>query len=56
MILDDIRAWPEKLQAGAQLAQDFYNQYQDKLPKNIKKIAFFGMGGSGIAGRVVKTF
>lgn len=56
MILDDIRAWPEKLQAGEQLAQDFYNQYQASLPSNIKNVAFFGMGGSGIAGRVVKTF
>ena len=55
-MLNEITLWPQKLKDGLDLAHNFYFQNSVKLPKNIKKIAFFGMGGSGIAGRIVKTF
>ncbi len=56
MMLKEIALWPQKLQEGLQLAKDFMNRYESRIPKHIKKIAFVGMGGSGIAGRIVKTF
>ncbi len=55
MMLHDIAQWQKKLATGAQLGKDFYQQHVDKLPTKIKKIAFVGMGGSGIAGRIIKT-
>lgn len=56
MVLKDITLWPEKLKEGLDLGLNFYEAANVKLPKHIKKIAFVGMGGSGIAGRIVKTF
>lgn len=56
MMLKELTLWPQKLREGRQLALDFIATYKTRLPKNIKKIAFVGMGGSGIAGRIVKTF
>lgn len=56
MMLKDLTLWPQKLKDGLQLSKDFMSQYEKRIPKNIKKIAFVGMGGSGIAGRIVKTF
>jgi glucose/mannose-6-phosphate isomerase len=47
--------WPEKLSTGLELAQDFWKQFGPRFSKPIKKIAFVGMGGSGIAGRIIKT-
>lgn len=55
MMLQDIARWQEKLVAGSHLGKSFYAQYAPRLPQKIKKIAFVGMGGSGIAGRLVKT-
>jgi glucose/mannose-6-phosphate isomerase len=55
-MLNDLKLWPQKLSKGLELAEEFYLENVDNLPKNIKKIAFFGMGGSGIAGRIIKTF
>jgi len=56
MIKKDLLLWPEKLQVGLDLAQRFCKEYENKIYKKPRKIAFIGMGGSGIAGRVVKTF
>ncbi|MFH1832052.1 MAG: SIS domain-containing protein [bacterium] len=56
MILDDICTWPKKLKTGVELAESFYEVQGDLLPKNIKNVVFLGMGGSGIVGRMIKTF
>lgn len=56
MMLKEITLWASKLQDGLQLADSFYEMHGAKLPKNIKKIVFVGMGGSGIAGKIFKTF
>ncbi len=55
-MINELTLWPKKLKDGLDLAHNFYFENKSKLPKNIKQIAFFGMGGSGIAGRIVKTF
>jgi glucose/mannose-6-phosphate isomerase len=55
-MLDEFTLWSQKLKDGLQLAHDFHYNNSERLPKNIKKIVFLGMGGSGIAGRIVKTF
>lgn len=56
MMLKDLSLWSNKLKEGLQLAHSFYDDYGAGLPKNVKKIAFVGMGGSGIAGKIIKTF
>lgn len=38
------------------LAENFHKEYKNTLPNNFSTIAFAGMGGSGIAGRMLKTF
>jgi glucose/mannose-6-phosphate isomerase len=55
-MLEEVTLWGKKLKDGMQLAHDFHFEHSAQLPKHIKKIAFVGMGGSGIAGHVVKTF
>ena len=55
-MFEELRRWPQKLEDGRELASDFYTREKGKLPTNVQKIAFVGMGGSGIAGRIVKTF
>lgn len=55
MMQKDLLMWPEKLRIGLELALDCWGQFGGRLAKPIKKIAFIGMGGSGIAGRIVKT-
>lgn len=55
MMQKDLLQWPEKLSTGLELAQDFWKQFGPRFSKPIKKIAFVGMGGSGIAGRIIKT-
>lgn len=55
-MLKELDMWSKKLKDGLELAHDFVYKNKAKLPTNIKKIAFVGMGGSGIAGRIVKTF
>jgi len=55
-MIEELKLWSKKLKDGLQLANDFHYEHSGQLPKNIKKIFFFGMGGSGIAGRIVKTF
>lgn len=55
-MLNELTLWPQKLTDGQTLAQDFFEQYAGMLPKSVKKIVFVGMGGSGIAGRIMKTF
>jgi glucose/mannose-6-phosphate isomerase len=54
-MLKDLVLWSQKLKDGFDLAHNFYFEHKSKLPKNVKKVAFFGMGGSGIAGRILKT-
>jgi len=56
MMLKDFSLWSQKLKDGFQLAQDFYKNNSGRILKAQKKIAFVGMGGSGIAGRIIKTF
>ena len=56
MMLKDFSLWTQKLKDGFSLADDFFKNYGDRVLKNPRKIAFVGMGGSGIAGRIVKTF
>lgn len=56
MMQKDLLMWPEKLKAGLELAEGFWGQFGARLAKPVKKIAFIGMGGSGIAGRIIKTF
>ncbi|MFA6263763.1 MAG: SIS domain-containing protein [Candidatus Babeliales bacterium] len=56
MMLKELSLWAEKLKEGVQLAHSFHEDYGPGLPKQIKKIAFVGMGGSGVAGRIIKTF
>jgi glucose/mannose-6-phosphate isomerase len=55
-MLKEFSLWGQKLQDGFSLADDFFKNYGSRILKNPKKIAFVGMGGSGIAGRIVKTF
>jgi glucose/mannose-6-phosphate isomerase len=55
-MLKDFAFWPQKLKDGISLAQDFHKKNSAQFKKPFSKIAFFGMGGSGIAGRIVKTF
>lgn len=55
-MLKDFSLWSQKLKEGFQLAQDFYKNNAGGLLRDPKKIAFVGMGGSGIAGRMIKTF
>ena len=52
MFLNDIATWPTRLTAGADLAKELLRT--TKLPASIQKIAFVGMGGSGIAGRIIQ--
>lgn len=56
MMIKEFLLWSQKLKNGYQLAQDFYASHSGRLLKSPKKIAFVGMGGSGIAGRIIKTF
>ncbi|MCB9493096.1 MAG: SIS domain-containing protein [Epsilonproteobacteria bacterium] len=55
-MLQELTAWPDKLQAGQDLAYTFFRSYQKKMPKDVTKVVFVGMGGSGIVGRIAKTF
>lgn len=55
-MLDEITLWPKKLKDGCDIAHNFHYEHKSQLPKNIKKILFVGMGASGIAGRIIKTF
>ncbi|KKQ33387.1 MAG: Bifunctional phosphoglucose/phosphomannose isomerase [candidate division TM6 bacterium GW2011_GWF2_37_49] len=56
MMIKEFLLWSQKLRNGFQLAQDFYTSHSGRILKSPKKIAFVGMGGSGIAGRIIKTF
>lgn len=55
MMLKELTLWTQKLKDGRQLAHSFFQDYGNNLPHNISKIAFVGMGGSGIAGKIFKT-
>ncbi|MBU1007753.1 SIS domain-containing protein [Candidatus Dependentiae bacterium] len=55
-MLEEVTLWPKKLKDGLDIAHNFHYQHGAQLPRNINKIIFVGMGGSGIAGRIVKTF
>lgn len=52
----EFNLWQKKLKDGLDIAHNFHFDYAKRLPKNINKIIFFGIGGSGVVGRVVKTF
>jgi len=58
MMLQELMLWSQKLKEGQELARDFYKQHGRFYGPHItfKKVAFVGMGGSGIAGRIVKSF
>lgn len=55
MMLQEIGLWTQKLQQGYSVAKEFCKQQKTFLAQDIKKIAFVGMGGSGIAGRIIQT-
>lgn len=55
-MLKELSLWTHKIKEGMQLADGFYQAHGAALPKNIKKIVFVGMGGSGVAGRIMTTF
>jgi glucose/mannose-6-phosphate isomerase len=55
-MLEEVTLWPKKLKDGLDSAHNFHYKFSAQLPKEINKILFVGMGGSGIAGRIVKTF
>jgi len=55
-MLEEVTLWPKKLKEGLDIAHNFHYQHSAQLPQNVTKILFVGMGGSGIAGRVIKTF
>lgn len=53
-MLSELQIWSTKLKDGWDLAHDFYFQSGKDLPAVIRHVAFMGMGGSGIAGRIAK--
>jgi glucose/mannose-6-phosphate isomerase len=55
-MLKDFTLWPQKLKDGLALSKDFHKEYGSQFRQKFTKIAFVGMGGSGIAGRIIKTF
>jgi glucose/mannose-6-phosphate isomerase len=55
-MLRELKLWPQKIREGLDIAHNFHFEHSKSLPKNVKKIVFFGMGGSGISGRIIKTF
>jgi len=55
MMLKELSLWSQKLNDGQALAQEFLKKYADRVPSQVKKLVFVGMGGSGIAGRIMKT-
>lgn len=56
MMLKELNLWSVKVRDGISLAKDFYTDFGARLPKHPKKVLFVGMGGSGIAGRIMKVF
>lgn len=56
IIFQNLPLWPERLTHGAEIADLYYQQMKETLPKEIKHLVFVGMGGSGIAGRIIQTF
>ena len=54
-MLQELLRWPQKLEQGVELAQQAIKAHGELLLAPYKKIAFVGMGGSGIAGRIFKT-
>jgi glucose/mannose-6-phosphate isomerase len=55
-MLKELNLWSVKVRDGVSLAKDFYTDFGSRLPKHPKKVLFVGMGGSGIAGRIMKGF
>lgn len=55
-MIGELRLWPKKLEDGIKAAKTFYEENHSSIPKKIENIFFVGMGGSGIAGRILKTF
>jgi glucose/mannose-6-phosphate isomerase len=57
MVLNDLKLWPEKLATGLELSEHFFDKHRKSFfHKSFKEIVFVGMGGSGIAGKIVKNF
>jgi glucose/mannose-6-phosphate isomerase len=55
-MLSELMQWPSKLAGGRDAAHSFYCEHGARLPHKVQKIVFVGMGGSGIAGAICKTF
>ncbi|MBX9830897.1 hypothetical protein K2X40_02985 [Candidatus Babeliales bacterium] len=55
-MIEEIKLWPNKLRDGLACAQTFIKQFGNKLPGRVHTVAFIGMGGSGIVGRMLKPF
>jgi glucose/mannose-6-phosphate isomerase len=54
-MLQELIIWPTKLLEGKEIADDFYRQHQAIFNHSYKKIVLWGMGGSGMAARVVQA-
>ncbi len=55
IMLQELLRWPQKLQQGVALTDQVLAAHAALLLVPYDKIAFVGMGGSGIAGRIFKT-
>lgn len=55
-MVKELMLWTKKLTDGFTLGTDFYAMYSAYLSRSPERIIFVGMGGSGIAGRIFKTF
>jgi glucose/mannose-6-phosphate isomerase len=54
-MIQELLQWPDKLTQGAMLAEKL-SVVHPLVLEAWDKVAFVGMGGSGIAGRIMKTF
>lgn len=52
-MLQELGLWPQKIKDGLQSAHEFNQENAGWLPSQPTNIVFVGMGGSGIAGRIV---
>ncbi len=55
-MMTELKAWERKLREGLDVAHNFHFENKARLPKEVAALSFFGMGGSGIAGRIARQF
>jgi len=56
IMIQELSAWKQRLNDGLDLAHNFHYTHAVRFSQKIKQVVFCGMGGSGVAGRLVKTF